>query len=151
MLPTAELAKACRAQGLKLTPQRLAIFDCLHAHPGHPSALEMFQAVRRRHPTVSFATVYNTLEMLVRMGELREVTLAGELHRRYDRNTEPHQHAVCRQCGRVLDVALPEAVPGGALWSAALREAKLDVHRFEADALRIEFSGTCAACAASPL
>lgn len=63
-----ELHEACRARGVKLTPQRLAIFGCLREQQGHPSAEELFQEVRRRHPTLTLATMCNTLQRLAEMG-----------------------------------------------------------------------------------
>lgn len=50
--------------GFKLTPQRLAILSYLKGNEKHPSADEVYRAVVRRFPTMSFATVYNTLKML---------------------------------------------------------------------------------------
>lgn len=74
---------ACRGRGVRLTPRRLAIFDYLGRQPGHPTAEDVYQDVLARHPTFSFATVYNTLELLAEMGEVRMV-IVDELRRRYD-------------------------------------------------------------------
>ena len=64
----------------RLTPQRLAIFKYLARHPGHPTAEEVYRDVLERYPTLSFATVYNTLELLAEMGEVRMV-IVDELRR----------------------------------------------------------------------
>src|SRR5262245_23419928 len=103
MRALADVVAACRTRGVRLTPQRLAIFDYLVRNPGHPTAEDVYRDVVARHPTLSFATVYNTLELLVEMGEVR-IVIVDELRRRYDVNTEAHQHAVCRRCRRIMDV-----------------------------------------------
>ncbi|MBT9168785.1 MAG: Peroxide operon regulator [Syntrophomonadaceae bacterium] len=60
--------------GLKLTPQRLAILDCLDGNKEHPSAEDIYKDVSKRFPTMSFATVYNTLEALRQRGGILELT-----------------------------------------------------------------------------
>ena len=67
----------CRAAGLVLTPQRLAVFRHLAAVRGHPSADELYTALRRELPTLSLATVYKALEALARIGALRRMSRAG--------------------------------------------------------------------------
>jgi Fur family peroxide stress response transcriptional regulator len=143
MIAVPELLERCRAAGVKLTPQRIAIFECLAARRGHLSAEEVYQDVLQRHPTLSFATVYNTLQLLTAMGEVREVIL-DELRRRYDVNTEAHHHAVCRVCHQITDVPL-DAV-GEAVASAGTRLPGSD---FYVERVAIEFSGLCAACEAA--
>src|SRR5204863_1136434 len=118
----------CRERGVKLTPQRLAIFEYLVRHPGHPTAEDVYRDILARYPTLSFATVYKTLELLAGMGEVRTV-IVDELRRRYDVNTEPHQHAVCRQCRRILDVREGE-IGGGELLRHALEEVELSARDF---------------------
>lgn len=141
MLVLPDLIQRCRARGVKLTPQRLAIFECVLGLPGHPSAEEIFQEVQRRHPTLSFATVYNTLQLLKELGQVHEV-IVDELRRRYDLNTEPHHHAVCRRCHRIIDIP---ARATGASWDQ-LAAADLGAYQFRVDSARIEFSGLCGGC-----
>jgi Fe2+ or Zn2+ uptake regulation protein len=62
--PLADVMAACRGRGVRLTPRRLAIFDYLGRQPGHPTAEDVYQDLLARHPILSFATVYNTLELL---------------------------------------------------------------------------------------
>ncbi len=132
----------CREEGLKLTPQRLSVFECLLSHPGHPSAEEVYQEVLRRCPTTAFATVYNTLHRLAEMGEIREIVV-DELRRRYDVNTEAHEHAVCRVCHRIVDVDLGER-------GAALAQVDLSRYGFQVEAATVVFSGVCAECRCEP-
>lgn len=74
----------------------------------HPTADEVLAMARATLPEISVATVYNTLNELVEMGELAEVDRFGR-SRRYDpTTTTPHQHLVCTGCERIIDV-FPEA------------------------------------------
>jgi Fur family peroxide stress response transcriptional regulator len=145
MRPLADVMAACRERGVRLTPQRLAIFDYLAQRPGHPTAEDVYQEVLARHPTLSFATVYNTLELLAELGEVRMV-IVDELRRRYDVNTEPHQHAVCRRCRRIVDVHDDE-IGGGDRLREALARVDLPGSDFVVEAASVEFSGLCGVCA----
>jgi len=92
-----------REIGLKLTPQRLAILEYLDGNTAHPSAEDVFNAVRQRFPTMSFATVYNTLETLRKRGLILELSIDPD-RKRYDPNIEPHHHMICLRCKRIVDV-----------------------------------------------
>jgi Fe2+ or Zn2+ uptake regulation protein len=96
-----------KSVGLKLTPQRIAIVRELADDLSHPTAQALFERLRPAYPTMSFATVYSTLDVLVGAG------LAGSLNAdegsravRFDPNTKPHHHAICDACGKVLDIPL---------------------------------------------
>lgn len=89
--------------GFKLTPQRIAILDYLYGNKKHPSAEEIFAAVSKKFPTMSFATVYNTLIALTERGIVVDLTIDTE-RKRFDPNTEPHNHLICSACKRVVDV-----------------------------------------------
>jgi Fur family peroxide stress response transcriptional regulator len=93
-----------RYRGLKLTPQRIAIFDYLEGNKGHPSADEIYRAVSRHFPTMSFATVYNTLSALRERGAIRELTI-DPAKKRYDPDTGQHNHLICLECRQVVDIA----------------------------------------------
>ena len=98
-----ELTELFRARGLKVTPQRQAIFGVLHGSGGHPSAEAVFAAARGTMPTLALKTVYQTLHDLASMGELQCLDI-GTGSTRFDPNTDPHHHLVCTACGRVRDV-----------------------------------------------
>ena len=87
-----------------LTPQRRAILRFLSGNPSHPSANGIYEAVTRDFPVTSRATVYNTLELLLQLGVLRELRLPGEAEGRYDPNPLPHHHFWCQRCGQLSDV-----------------------------------------------
>src|SRR3972149_10413434 len=64
-----------RGKGFKLTPQRIAILKFLEGNTCHPTAEDIYTEIKKRYPTVSFATVYNTVQVLKDKGELLEVTI----------------------------------------------------------------------------
>src|SRR3954469_13141466 len=105
----ASMLTCVRASGLKLTPQRMAIVRELAADPTHPTAQELFERLRPALPTMSFATVYNTLDALAAAGLCAALSLSPGASR-FDPNMKPHYHAVCDSCGLVRDV--PAANPG---------------------------------------
>lgn len=103
-----EMLACVRASGLKLTPQRMAIVRELAANPTHPTAQELYERLRPSLPTMSFATVYNTLDALAAAGLCAALSLAPG-PARFNPNMAAHHHAVCNRCGLVRDVP---KVPG---------------------------------------
>jgi Fur family peroxide stress response transcriptional regulator len=131
--------------GLKLTPQRIAIVREIADDLTHPTAQALFERLRPAYPTMSFATVYNTLDALVASG------LAGSLNAgngaravRFDPNTEPHHHAVCDACGTVVDIPLAHLESSSASSDAVASVSGFRVLREE----RI-YRGLCTRCAAA--
>jgi Fur family peroxide stress response transcriptional regulator len=99
-----ELVARLQAAGYRLTPQRLALVNLLANDDSHPSADQIFARLRAEYPTISLATVYNTLDVLVELGEALTLDLS-EGCTRYDvRRPAAHPHVVCRACGRVSDL-----------------------------------------------
>jgi len=100
------LLQRVKAAGLKMTPQRMAIVREVAADESHPSAQELFDRLRPSMPTMSFATVYNTLAALCEAGLGTSLSLAPG-STRFDPNMHPHDHVVCDRCGAVRDVDSP--------------------------------------------
>ena len=96
--------------GLKLTPQRIAIVREIADDFSHPTAQALYERLRPAFPTMSFATVYNTLDALAGCGLTGSLNLGGARAIRFDPNTDPHHHAVCDACGMVLDIDVDVAV-----------------------------------------
>ncbi len=95
--------KKTESNHLKLTPQRIAILEYLEGNKSHPSAADIYKAVSERYPTMSIATVYNTLEILREKGRLLDLSIdAGK--KRFDPNTKPHHHLICVNCKTITDV-----------------------------------------------
>jgi Fur family peroxide stress response transcriptional regulator len=134
MEPLEEPQSWLRQAGLRVTPQRLAVLEVLR-EASHPTAEDIFRAVTRRHPGVSFATVYNTLATLEAHGTV--TVIATPEGRRYDTTVHPHQHIRCLRCGRIED--LPEW--DGTGWVEATRPAGWRV-----DGWRLMVVGFCPAC-----
>jgi Fur family peroxide stress response transcriptional regulator len=96
------IADRLRATGLKATPQRILIFQELMSRKDHPTAEDLFSAVKKVHPTISFNTVYHTLQALTEkemINVIRPVVDAA----RYDPITDVHGHFMCSQCKRIED------------------------------------------------
>jgi len=97
-----EIADQLRATGLKATPQRILIFQELMSRTDHPTAEDLYSAVKKVHPTISFNTVYHTLQALTEkemISVIRPVVDAS----RYDPITDLHGHFMCSKCKRIED------------------------------------------------
>lgn len=136
-----ELARMFRAQGRKVTSQRMCIFRALYGDATHPTAESVFAAARAHMETLSLKTVYQTLHELAAMGEIALLDV-GTGTTRFDPNVEScHHHLVCRRCGRVRDLYAEfpvMSVPAGA------------DQGFEVDRAEIVFRGVCGPCRADP-
>jgi len=98
-----------RGAGMRLTPQRLMIIDALVDNRSHPTVDQVYHLVRQQFPTVSLATVYQTISLLGRHGLILELK-GGKDGLRCDPDTSSHAHAYCQQCGAVYDVPLPQEI-----------------------------------------
>jgi Fur family peroxide stress response transcriptional regulator len=92
-----------KQNGLKVTPQRLAIINVLQNTKEHPSAETIYKKLSADFPAMSLATVYKTLEMLKNIGLVQELNV-GEGSFRYDANVKSHPHLICVSCNRVDDL-----------------------------------------------
>ncbi|HWQ40292.1 MAG TPA: transcriptional repressor, partial [Burkholderiales bacterium] len=113
------LADTLRAHGINPTHQRIEIAYALFSRQEHLSADQIMAIVNERHSETSKATVYNTLNLFVDRGLIREV-IVDPNRVFYDPNTEPHYHIYDVESGRLTDVAASEvrisglpAVPEG--------------------------------------
>jgi Fe2+ or Zn2+ uptake regulation protein len=121
----------------KLTPQRDAVLQVVREREDHPTANEIFQAARVRLPGISYATVYNSLRYLKQAGLVHEIKF-GDGASRYDRETERHDHAICSDCGKLVDFDLPQAAE---LIQAAARKSK-----FKPESVHLTLRGVCPDC-----
>jgi Fe2+ or Zn2+ uptake regulation protein len=96
------LEELIQAHGLKMTPQRRAIVECLESALHHPTADEIYTVVNQRFPMTSRATVYNTLNLLKEAQLVQEIFENGVS--RFDPNLSHHHHFICRRCGTVEDI-----------------------------------------------
>ena len=132
------LREALEGSGQRFTEQRAAVFRYLAHTDVHPTADEVFLAVRQGLPGISLATVYKSLETLVGCGLAVKLSYADH-SARYDGRTDPHHHARCVVCERVLD--LPGEISAG----------EIDTLRgvaggFTVTGYRLELYGYCSEC-----
>ena len=119
-----------RAHGIQPTLQRVAVAECVLPCDTHPSADEVLAMVRRKHPGISRATVYNTLNLfvekrLLRTQILREGTVV------FDPNTGAHHHFVDEKTGKVYDIP----------WSAIRVSGHDSLEEFEIRDLQVVMRG----------
>lgn len=99
---TRMFAEQCRIRGLKVTPQRTAIYRALAGSMAHPSADMVYRSVIREFPHISFETVNRTLLKFAETGILNIVESCSGV-RRFDSDPEPHHHIHCIRCGKIID------------------------------------------------
>jgi len=92
-----------RHLNIKLTPQRIAILHYLKDNKSHPSAEDIYKSVKKQFPTMSFATVYNTLEALKNKGNILELKI-DPAKKRYDPDCSEHHHLICTKCKSIMDI-----------------------------------------------
>jgi len=124
-------------EGAGLTPQRRVVLEVIRSTDEHLTAGEIFERSRRRLPTISSATVYNSLRHLRQTGLVGEISF-GNGASRYDRETARHDHALCSRCGRLVDFDLPATVE---LTRAAARRS-----RFKPESIHLTLIGVCLEC-----
>lgn len=129
--------RLCRARGVRVTAQRLAVYRALAEAAWHPTADAVYRRLRGSLPSLAPATVYRVLEALVAAGILRRVSTTGG-PARFDANLEPHHHLICRLCGRMTDVFAGVAAPEG-LEASVPRD-------FVVEAVDVRIVGRCARC-----
>ncbi len=92
----------CKKLGIKVTPQRIAIYKELVDTTEHPSTEGIFRKIRSYYPNISLTTIYRTLETFEKLGLISVVNILYNAAR-YDANLEPHHHLVCVVCKKVED------------------------------------------------
>jgi Fur family peroxide stress response transcriptional regulator len=136
-----ELVELLRNWSVRITPQRLAIAEAVLNSTDHPTVQQIYERVRDHFPSMTLATIYSTLGVLVRSGLVQE--LPFQKMSRYEPNMDPHVNLVCIQCETVMDAdAGQEAV-------VRLRNRILDQSDFEVAWQRVDFYGWCPRCAAA--
>jgi Fe2+ or Zn2+ uptake regulation protein len=133
-----DLIELLHSRGQRVTSQRLVILRELRRRAQHATAEEIHRAVHQELPGTSTPTIYATLDLFVELGLARRIETGTAAL--YDAGLEPHQHAVCRRCGRVQDVA-------GRLNASALLGAARD-SGFQPENAELVIWGLCEECAA---
>lgn len=121
------------------THQRALVLDAVLASSTHPTADEIFAAVRERDPKVSRGTVYRNLNLLADEGQILHIKTAGGS--RFDKTVEPHAHVLCTRCGRVVDACVPYAAEADGQVARELPGWRIEGHYSI-------FEGVCPDCGA---
>lgn len=133
------LREACRFAGLRLTQQRLSVFQEILGSTDHPTAEVMHRRLRQASPTLALDTVYRTLSLLERNSLVHRVLDPGGGDR-FDAVTDGHAHVVCRRCGRFEDLhdatSAGQGLPADCGWGRLER-------------CHVVYYGICSACLAA--
>lgn len=129
-----------KMSGVRITPQRHAILTYLMDAMNHPTADEIYRALEPKFPSMSVATVYNNLKLFIEAGLVRELTY-GDSSSRFDANVSDHYHAICEQCGKIVDFTLPTL--------QSVEETAAERTGFFIRGHRMEVYGVCESCAAT--
>ena len=99
-----DFKQAIRNEKLKVTPQRLAVIENILDHPGHRECEEIFDDLKAKNIHVSRATIYRTLDLLVKYRFARKLDI-GEGKARYENRSdeEHHDHIICTKCGKITE------------------------------------------------
>lgn len=134
--------KALRANGGRMTSQRRLILETLDELGGHPTAEQVYNAVRQRVPTINPSTVYRTLSWLAEVGLVRPQQLRvgpGDRSERFEPSPRAeHFHFVCNGCGQVIEFEAPEVESVGLQFGQQ--------HRVIIERASLTFYGWCEAC-----
>ena len=137
MLSFENTIQKLRTEGFKLTPQRLAVIKFMIGNESHPSALAIHKELRRKYPTLSFSTVYNTLNMLEKISEVRSIHVFDD-HLNYDPNMKQHLHFLCTTCNTIHDLSFEEVED--------IRLPDQEINGHLVDSYELFFRGTCKDC-----
>jgi Fur family transcriptional regulator, ferric uptake regulator len=132
-----------REQGLPVTQQREVVADVVFGSPDHQSIEDIELALRQRGERIGKATIYRTMEILVRSGLVEEHDF-GEGFKRYEHlfGHQPiHEHLICTHCSKVVEFQSPEVL--------RIRDEASSIHGFQPIRHRLEVYGICADCQAS--
>jgi Fe2+ or Zn2+ uptake regulation protein len=127
-------------QELGLTRQREVVLRVIRDADAHLTANEVFGRAKELLPSISFATVYNSLRFLKDAGHIAEISF-GNGASRFDRMTHRHDHAICTSCGKLVDIEMEH--PAEIIKKAA-RQSK-----FKPESLEFTLRGLCPDCVKS--
>lgn len=129
-----------RQAGLKATGPRVMLLAALEHDRSHPTAEQLYEALRPHYPSLSLSTVYEALDAFLRTGLCRRASAAGA-PLRVDGTPQDHDHAVCRHCGSIFDIdqqLLPRPMPPACLPPG-----------LTVTGLRVEYDVICTQCGMS--
>lgn len=132
-----ETTQILREKGLKVTPQRIAVYNMLIGTTEHPNAETIYKTLEPANPTMSLATVYKTLDYFKQLGLVQELNV-GDSSSRYDAMVKCHPHTVCTCCGKVGDLFVEDLTE--------LHKKLVAPLDFEVSCEQLLLFGVCAPC-----
>lgn len=131
-----------RDRGLKYTYERQVLLQAVMRHDGHFEAEELLLRLRQQGLRVAKATIYRTLPLLVNCGIVKQVQLSNkQTHYEHTYGQDPHDHMICRRCGRIIEFDSEDVMRLRTMISAR--------HSFYALSHRLAITGLCEACVKS--
>jgi Fur family transcriptional regulator, peroxide stress response regulator len=133
-----QMIERLKESNFRITPQRYAVLNVLANSSDHPSAETIHADLIDHYPTMSLATIYKTISLLKREGEILELEFS-DLGNRYDgKKPYPHPHVICTECGKIID---PSQLNMDEIISKMMAETgfKILTHR-------LDFYGICPDC-----
>ncbi|RIK69221.1 MAG: transcriptional repressor [Planctomycetota bacterium] len=128
-----------RDRGLKYTEERQAILRAVMKNDEHFEAEQLLLDMRQAGHRVGKATIYRSLKILVACGIVKEVHFSNkQVHYEHTYGQDPHDHMVCRRCGRIVEFDAAEVT--------RLRTLIAAQHQFHALSHRFAIMGLCEAC-----
>ncbi|MCY7347721.1 MAG: transcriptional repressor [Pyrinomonadaceae bacterium] len=127
-----------QTSNLGLTKQREVVLRVIRSAEHHLTANEVFSEAKQLLPTISFATVYNSLRFLKEAGHIAEIQFGFSGANRFDAKTARHDHAICNKCGRLIDIDLK--MPD------ELVELAARLSKFKPESLELTLRGLCPEC-----
>lgn len=129
--------KTANIQNLGLTKQREVVLQAINEADEHLTANEVFEQAKILLPSISFATVYNSLRYLKDAGHIAEIQF-GNGASRFDKMTTRHDHAICVKCGKLVDMELE--LP------AELVQLASNFSKFKPESIELTLRGLCPNC-----
>jgi Fur family transcriptional regulator, peroxide stress response regulator len=125
----------------RLNANSQAVLDVVSSTTQHPTAMEVYEMVKQKRPGIGIASVYRILHQLVEQENIRELTF-GDESSRYDANLSRHDHAICRNCGLLLDVPMEVTI------SPEVLQAASEAAGIELSSHEVRLYGLCSSCQA---
>ncbi|MFO7952195.1 MAG: Fur family transcriptional regulator [Bacillota bacterium] len=134
-----ETKELLKNKGYKLTGPRLAILQYLAREKGHPDITEIYEGIKQEYPGIGIATVYRNIDLFLRLGIVRALTLKNS-QLRYELNNpeDYHHHLICKSCQQIVEF-------GSCSFQSIAGEIE-KVTRFQIDEHNLEVYGLCPKC-----
>jgi Fur family ferric uptake transcriptional regulator/Fur family peroxide stress response transcriptional regulator len=132
-----DYASMLKENGLKATFQRMNILNVIDTH-GHMSVEDIYDEVSKIHPSLSLATIYKNIILMMEKGVLVEVPIVGKKSK-YELSKADHMHLICTECGEVEDKMCLDQ-------TEKIFSALTEQEHFALKKRQINLYGICASC-----